>query len=208
MHQLWKVVVLGSLVACSSGTKTKGNTDDTENQDAPIPTCTPSCTTSADCDMGAAPFDADNYTCDDGACVWTGCTSNDECTNMMADSICTTSSTGVDYCTMQCMTAVDCDMGSAPYDADNYACEDGACVYTGCTSTDECTSVFGGNYVCADIEDGMRTCTLTCTVVSDCSQGMETLDADNYECSEGLCVYQGCTSDQECASDYPGYICR
>ena len=66
----------------------------------------------------------------------------------------------------------------------------------------------GSNYVCADVADGMRTCTLTCTVVSDCSQGMETLDADNYECSEGLCVYLGCTSDQECASDYPGYVCR
>jgi hypothetical protein len=42
--------------------------------------CVPTCQTSEDCVLGAgAAYDADNYDCTDGECVWTGCNSNDEC---------------------------------------------------------------------------------------------------------------------------------
>jgi hypothetical protein len=48
---------------------------------------------------------------------------------------------GVRACVYACQAAADCAMPSAgaAFDADNYACIDGACVWTGCNSTEECT---------------------------------------------------------------------
>ena len=53
---------------------------------------------------------------------------------------------GVPTCVTACQTAVDCDMGlGGAYDADNYDCVDGGCVWIGCHTSREC----GVDRVCA-----------------------------------------------------------
>jgi len=108
---------------------------------AEIPLCVKSCSQPGDCAQGWDPWDEDNYSCDDGVCVYTGCNSDDECQSVpsMEDYLCRpTAAGGADQCQPGCTTAADCDLGSAAYDADNYTCEGGLCVYSGCNSDDEC----------------------------------------------------------------------
>ncbi|RME21227.1 MAG: hypothetical protein D6806_15015 [Deltaproteobacteria bacterium] len=45
---------------------------------------------------------------------------------------------GVPQCLKGCTSAADCDFGSPAYDADNYECRNGVCVYSGCNSDGEC----------------------------------------------------------------------
>jgi hypothetical protein len=45
-----------------------------------IPICQQPCQAAADCDVGGgAAYDADNYSCEDQTCVYTGCNSDTEC---------------------------------------------------------------------------------------------------------------------------------
>lgn len=115
-----------------------------------LPTCWPTCDVAADCAAASPILDADNYACDGGKCRWTGCNSTTECTDayQTPDWRCEErGGTGFPTCWPTCTTASDCASASPPFDADNYACDDGVCVYTGCNSTTECTSI-GPDYVC------------------------------------------------------------
>lgn len=209
MFRLYMVGLVFSLMACSGGSNTtKGPNDDTDSNTS-FPVCLQSCDTPADCDAGSAAYDADNYDCASGVCEWTGCNSDAECEAVLPGSICTQNATGPDYCAPVCSTAADCDMGSAPFDADNYTCDSGVCTYTGCNSNEECASVFGGNYVCGDSdENSFKTCTLSCDTTEQCSLNLNAFDSDNYECRNNECVYLGCNTDQECADDIDGTVCR
>lgn len=207
MFRIWAFGLIFGLMACSGG---DGSTNEkgTDTEDTALPTCMEGCTTSADCDMGSSAYDADNYECRDGACEWTGCNSNEECESVVAGWICTESTTGPNSCVDSCTTAADCDMGSAPFDTDNYECRDGGCQWTGCNTNEECTSVFGANYACADSGLDVNTCLMTCETQTDCTQGLSAFDEDNYECRDGTCAWTGCNSDQECAEDFAGNVCR
>ena len=86
-----------------------------------------------------------------------------------------------------------------PSDADNYACEDSACIYTGCNNDMECQE--NGPYLCRDGPNGIPVCTTGCDSVTDCVVNGEAHNEDNYLCTDGACEYTGCLSDDECMVD-------
>ncbi len=110
---------------------------------ATVPQCWPTCASVGDCTLASTLYDADNYECSGGKCHWTGCTSTVECTSALSnpDYVCADRGGGFANCWPTCTTPADCATASAPYDADNYACDDGVCQWTGCNSTGECMSV-------------------------------------------------------------------
>jgi hypothetical protein len=112
---------------------------------APTPTCWPTCTTAAQCANANSPIlGADNYACDGGKCRWTGCNDTAECTAANQSSAWTCVARGgatMKSCWHTCTTAADCATASAPYDADNYACDGGVCAWQGCNTTAECATI-------------------------------------------------------------------
>jgi hypothetical protein len=104
--------------------------------------CVRGCDTNADCDQGIAAYDADNYECNSGGCEYRGCNSNEECESVGTGYICLD---GFFWCVPDCDTSADCDLGSAAYDADNYECTSGGCMYSGCNSNEECESSATGH---------------------------------------------------------------
>jgi hypothetical protein len=110
--------------------------------------CVFACSSPADCDYGAGPaWDADNYACVDGGCQYQGCNSEAECQGQTGNLTCRDTGAGVAYCQTACSIPADCAIGGgAAYDADNYACDAGVCVYQGCNSVAECMSL--GDYTC------------------------------------------------------------
>lgn len=176
----------------------------------PIPTievCLAPCSTPADCAVPNAPaFDVDNYACDDGACRYLGCNTDAECM-AQGDFVCR-DQFGLSTCLVGCTTPSDCGVQTSPaYDADNYACDAGACIYTGCNSDAECQASVGSNYACRAMAGGVASCFPTCTTAADCDLGQPANDADNYACDDGLCIYQGCNSDAECMMQ-GNLVCR
>lgn len=113
------------------------------------PTCWETCTTDADCPHGSSPpaVDGDNYVCDGGKCRYTGCNSTEECrqTNPLYAMCAVRGGIPRPECWRGCTAASDCALSGDDYDADNFTCEDGACVHTGCNATSECA----GTTVCA-----------------------------------------------------------
>jgi len=167
-----------------------------------VQVCLVACASAADCATGVEAYDEDNYTCEDGGCVYTGCTSDDECRSL-GDYLCTESA-GPSVCQPACDSVSDCVLGLAPYDSDNYECNDGVCAYLGCLSDEECQDL--GAYTCAPSSGDVRYCTMACSSVSDCVGPGAPFDEDNYDCKAGACVYTGCLSDEEC-SDMGAFVC-
>ncbi|MBI5511662.1 MAG: hypothetical protein HY903_23140 [Deltaproteobacteria bacterium] len=48
--------------------------------------CQAACSAAADCSVGSAAWDTDNYRCAAGVCEWTGCNSTAECASSLASS--------------------------------------------------------------------------------------------------------------------------
>ena len=132
------------------------DTDQEEPQEPEEPAaekfCQYSCTTASDCiQTGSnAITDEDNYKCENHKCVYLGCLSDSECDEVYGA---VTAATGKVYrcnqngaygypeCTPECTTASDCAAGETTdnaFDLDNYKCEGGMCVYSGCNSDSEC----------------------------------------------------------------------
>jgi len=122
----------------------------------------------------------------------------------------------VNYCAEKCETAVDCitENATAMVDENNYRCSVGFCEFLGCLSDKECEETFQSElYGCDKGSSGIPTCVLKCSGVSDCinSSSQPLYDADNYLCSEGYCRWNGCNSDEECATTMGqsgNYVCR
>jgi hypothetical protein len=112
-------------------------------------------------------------------------------------------------CRQGCSVPADCAIAnSASYRAENFACENGACVYTGCKGDAECNADNPG-YVCRPVLGSMiQGCLKPCVTPADCSLGVPVWDADNNTCDDGACVYHGCNTDAECDATYPGRVCR
>jgi hypothetical protein len=122
--------------------------------------CVETCAGPSDCGSGLAAFDADNYTCGGGTCTYTGCRDDAECASTFSSDryVCREArlpSTGLPIpmatrnCVMRCTSASECATSSAAFDADNYECIEGACVYAGCNGDAECESAFSSSrYVC------------------------------------------------------------
>jgi hypothetical protein len=177
--------------------------------------CQQRCDSVKDC-VGPGPtVDEDNFSCvGDGAtphCVYGGCNDDAECMTL-GDYVCRdgaappTMLAPVPACVRACKVPGDCDLGGGvAYDADNYACPDGGCVYTGCNNDTECASL--GNYVCRDLGTGISFCQIACETAADCDLGAgAAYDADNYECTDGVCHYISCYSTAECQT-VGDYVC-
>lgn len=117
---------------------------------AGLPSCVKGCATAADCKLGSAAFDPDNYSCATGFCEYKGCNNDAECKSSFANpSYVCRNLTGVAMCGKGCATAADCNLGSAAFDVDNYRCTAGVCEYKGCNDDAECQSTFSNTeYVC------------------------------------------------------------
>lgn len=110
--------------------------------------CLRSCTTAAQCSLNTEGFDEDNFECREGGCVYTGCASDADCAALGSDATCVQVA-GAPFagCLETCAEAADCDQGTAAFDDDNYTCDDGVCMFTGCNDDQECASL-GAGLVC------------------------------------------------------------
>ena len=190
--------------------------------------CIFGCNTASDCvPAGAnAITDADNYDCKNGTCEYKGCLSDAECDEIYSA---VTAATGRVYrcnkngaygypeCTPKCSTAADCDLygqGTSTeyaYDFDNYKCESGFCVFTGCNSDAECEATIpSSDYKCQPQEYSGKTlkiCTLSCKSAADCANSA--YPADFYECRNSQCVTKNCESDEWCQTYMTDdYVCK
>ncbi len=187
----------------------------------PIPSCQRTCVVASDCGSGTPATDTDNFACSGGLCSYLGCRSDDECVATFGaggdDWRCVApAGGGVPTCTRGCVAPGDCASPSPAVDADNYACEAGACRYLGCLNDAECTATFGtagGTWRCRDVVAGLPpSCVEACTAPADCASPSPAVDADNHACEAGLCRYLGCLSDAECDATFGArsgdYTCR
>ena len=182
--------------------------------------CQYRCTTVSDCIQGEsnATNDEDNYKCENRKCVYLGCLSDAECEEVY-ESV--TAATGTVYrcnkngaygypeCTPACSSAADCnnlcEAGTTQYayDLDNYKCESGLCVYTGCNSDSECEATMSSSdYKCLTQEYSGKTlniCNIPCETAADC--GNMVYPAEVYICENRQCRMKSCESDEWCAEN-------
>ncbi len=176
--------------------------------------CQYACTTASDCIQSGsnAITDEDNYKCENRKCVYLGCLSDAECDEIYGPVTAYTGkvyrcnkngSYGYPECTPECTSASDCAAGETTdnaFDLDNYKCESGFCVYTGCNSDSECQS--GGlDYMrCFPEKYGDKTlkiCNKGCDTPADC--GSAIYPAELYLCENKQCKMKNCESDEWCA---------
>jgi len=117
----------------------------------------------------------------------------------------------LDICLPSCATASDCALGAAgtAYDEDNYACDQGACVYLGCYSDAECDVTQTGSLVCRAQAGATPTCVTACATNAECGIPGDTAGPygpDNYACDDGGCRFTGCNGDAECQT-LGDYVC-
>ncbi len=123
----------GDLLVCREGTFSLD-----------VPRCTPACADLNDC-VGQLPhLDQDNWACVDGGCDYLGCYDDDECQGIDG-GVCVQQG-DIAACSLGCESPADCDVGIAAQDEDNYTCQDGECVYSGC-KPGECEDA--GDFICA-----------------------------------------------------------
>jgi hypothetical protein len=158
------VLLFLSLVACSATEPTDAGALD----DAPggldagsgeVLRCRPSCSVPADCVTStAAAYDADNWSCDAGACAYLGCHDDAECG---AGRRCADGPVGVPNCTATCATTADCDMVGGSFGP--FACTGGLCLFTGCPSDAYCAAEVGPTAVCRPQPVGVAMCVTPCS---------------------------------------------
>ena len=183
----------------------------------PVPTpyarsCQRPCASTADCptirpDGAHAP---ERYACEDGACRYLGCLGDEGCKLSYNDQYACKPPTdgGSPFrCRVPCATRSDCNPRGPldldiHVDDDNWSCSDGACLYAGCKSDEECRTGRGPDFVCRNVLGGVPQCFETCDVATDCGGADLLFDADNHTCDAGLCLYTGCTTDEECQAYY------
>jgi hypothetical protein len=178
-----------------------------------IRSCLLSCSTSADCSLTGPLYTSDHYLCKNNTCHWTGCASDNECQTTFQDMtyVCDLS-LSLPGCVKSCASPNDCiTPNTTLFDADNYACTNGTCEWTGCTTDTECHEAYQNTeYTCVTIPGTtLDSCMLTCTTANDCAQMSPIVDQDNYQCNDGLCHWTGCNNNMECADAYQDarYVC-
>lgn len=117
-------------------------------------TCTPVCSTPADCaEPEAQPlYDASHFACVSNRCEYTGCKSDAECGAVLGDGAACEPVPGTSYrdCAVTCDTPADCTYPDAQslQDASHFACIEHRCHYLGCKSSAECTAAYGRGWLC------------------------------------------------------------
>lgn len=114
---------------------------------------------------------------------------------------------GLASCRKLCDTEADCDWMAPLHDGDNFACDDGECVYLGCQADGECSN----GTVCRAVF-AYPLCVPACDDVSDCAPPTSPDDPlweqENYRCVDGGCKSLGCLDDDECVQLHgPGWGC-
>lgn len=105
--------------------------------------CVQSCENPDACGQGMGPYVPSNYSCIDGGCIFDGCSADAECEDVSPGTRCVPEQSK--FCLRPCTVPGDCTTGAgAAWDADNFACERGVCVYLGCNGDRECD----GEQVC------------------------------------------------------------
>lgn len=180
-----------------------------------LPSCYKSCTGVMDCVLGNTLHDADNYQCDTNRCRWTGCNSATECAEAFMDSsyVCgTLPGLTIPSCYKSCQTPAQCDLGNSLHDADNYQCTAGLCYWTGCNTSAECADAYmDASYLCSTLPTlPFPSCYKSCVTPADCAIGTILNDADNYQCTGGVCEWTGCNDSAECVAAYMdnAYVCE
>jgi hypothetical protein len=205
----WLLVLTLIWVACIPGTS--DSPEDNGNNGAggegdSTPFCREPCSSPADCGIaGSGPYRPENYVCTDGLCQYQGCASDEECAEASSETILCrdVNDEGTAFCVASCQTAADCPGPSSGRTEENYACNDGACQYTGCLSHPECEARHAANdgqWGCF-AHEGLKDCRKRCNAPQDCEDATspDVRDADNFECTaEGFCLWTGCNSDDEC----------
>jgi hypothetical protein len=109
---------------------------------------------------------------------------------------------GIATCMRACSEPRDCvTASSAVVDVDNWSCVQSACQYLGCRSDRECSETYGDAWLCrVTFTGGLPGCVKRCAAPSDCAVDAPLLGERNYRCVRGACVWQGCSSDEECAA--------
>ncbi len=140
-----------------------------------------SCENDDDCE--GSPF---GPLCDDGDCV--ECTSDDDC-DEDADEQCLSG-----RCDTPCKVNEECPL--------NNTCEDGECIFTGCTSDRDCilgqqSRLLPGEArllkcLPSDLNPDIKECKTECQNDGECTE----LEV----CEDGFCRFVGCETDEECRS--------
>jgi len=142
----------GAVVDASAAPAADAGSTPDGGEEAPLRFCHVGCATVDDC-VGLAEnpaSDADNYSCVAGACYYEGCNDDVECeaSEVGPGSVCATVD-GLRRCLARCTTASDCGSEEPTGGADNYRCDSGVCIYTGCNDDEECAESFGSSsWVC------------------------------------------------------------
>jgi hypothetical protein len=204
-----------------------------------VASCHPTCQTAADCGAPGDPlYDSSHFACQAGLCQWQGCRSAAECSTAAHGGhfVCQPfhggpppagalpgqgAGPGVPVCVPACQQASDC-VPHAPHgsavpglmDASHFSCVAGACVWSGCRATAECSSAAHTAKIACEEPPGAPspTCVPTCTTASDCViPGTGKLgDVHHYACHAGRCQWLGCRSTPECrtAMSSNSYVCE
>jgi hypothetical protein len=210
----------GGLVRDGGAGPTDGGAHDAGAPDsgAPeVPYCRQTCTTRSDCvTAGSGIADDDNYACEAGECRYLGCRSDQECQDTFLSSnwVCRSFSAALAAgCVQRCAAPADCGSPAPLVDEDNYACNQGACQWIGCRTSQECVDTFQApGWVCepSPVPGVPNNCARVCGQAADCAQAgaSAAYDVDNYACVAARCLYTGCNSTAECAMAAGRYVCR
>lgn len=123
---------------------------------------------------------------DDFDCAFGETCANGECVQCESDGDCDGDDQCVSgVCEPTCKVDSNCPLF--------HECNSGECVETGCTTDRECIHYTDNHR--AECHDETGSCSLPCDTDSDCNQG----SFGQFEvCDNGICVFIGCESDQEC----------
>ena len=209
------IMVLG-VVGYGAGCHSGSDPQDVSHGVSGAKACAMSCSVPADCTSPDAPpaFDASHFACTAGACAYTGCKNDQECTAMNGQGWACRAMGGFPSCVLTCTTAADCSSSDAPpaFDASHFACTGGLCEYTGCKNNQECTSMYGQGWACRTVEGAAHpSCVKTCSAPADCAvpNAPPMYSASHFACTAGVCEHLGCKSDQECVTAVgEGAVCR
>jgi hypothetical protein len=117
-----------------------------------VPDCFAICSVPVDCVIapGVPAHDVDNYACVDGLCEYMGCRPGecpDEFVCVPAGSPAAPNAV-VPVCVSGCGSPSDCASASPLRQESDFDCVDGACVWKGCSSNEECQAEYDAPTAC------------------------------------------------------------
>jgi hypothetical protein len=199
------LTLLGCPLAPSGDRKGEGETaegeGEGEGESENLQFCTTACVADDD-----APGGGEVQRCQDGGCVYVGCSDDGDCADGFS---CGPSelTAGLNDCFVAC--AVDDDCGGTYSSSGPQRCRTGQCRGVGCTDDAECVARLGSAaYACASQERGVARCIFPCDVYDDCVTAVTGFPFD-LVCTDGECRVGACDSDADCPEAFGrDEVCR